>query len=112
MPVILPAKLHHLGYPAVLEDLASKLAGNNVKYFWLRPEYWGKWTIRVTVCNVPIQLNGDVLTAYLSKYSSVETVTPLKSSDGTAHGDYILTISLDREGFQAIPDIITYEQNK
>ena len=50
------------------EKLASKLAGNNIttKYFWLQTEYRGKQMIRVTVCNTPIQLNGDVLTAYLT----------------------------------------------
>ena len=68
--------------------------------------------IRVTVCNVPIQLDGDVLAAYLSKYGSVEVVTLLKASDGTAYGDYILTVCLDREGFQAIPHIISYEQQQ
>ena len=99
MLVFLPAKLRHLGCPAASEDLASKLAGNNIttKYFQL--QYKGKQTIRVTVCNVPIQLNGDVLAAYLSKYGSVAAVTPLKAFDGTAHGDYILTVSLDKEGF-------------
>ena len=62
------------------EDLASKLAGNNIttKYFRLQPEYRRKQAIRVTVYNVPIQLNGDVLAAYLSKYGCVEAVTPPK----------------------------------
>ena len=39
-------------------------------------------------------------------------VTPLKSSDGTAHGDYILTVCLDREGFLTIPHIISHEQHQ
>ena len=79
------------------EDLASKLSGNNIttKYFRLQPEYRGKRTIRVTVCNILIQLIGDVLAAYLSKYDSVEAVTPLKSFDGTTHSDYIFTVCLD-----------------
>ena len=66
----------------------------------------------MTVCNVPIQLNGDVLAAYLSEYGSVEAATPLNASEGTAHGDYILTVCYDREGFQAIPHIISYEQQQ
>ena len=45
--------------------------------------------IRVTVCNIPIQLNGDVLAAYLSKYSNMEVVIPLKASDGMAHIDWV-----------------------
>ena len=68
--------------------------------------------IRVTVCNVPIQLNGDVLAAYLSKYGSVKAITPLKSSDGRVHGDNILTVSLDREGLQAIPNIISCKEQQ
>ena len=87
------------------EDLAKKLAGSNIssKYNRLQPEYKGHRKIRVTVCNVPIQLNGDVLAAYLSEYGDIEEITTSKSSSGTAHGDYVVTMSLDRKGFQAIP---------
>ena len=51
------------------EDLAKKLAGSNItsKYYRLQLEYKGHRKIRVTMCNVPIQLNGDVLAAYLSE---------------------------------------------
>ena len=42
----------------------------------------------------------------------MEAVTPLKSSDETAHGDYILTVCLDRESFQAISQIIFGEQQQ
>ena len=55
----------------------------------------------MTVSNVPTELNEDIIAAYLSKHGSVEAVTPLKSSDATVHGDDILTVCLDREGFQA-----------
>ena len=59
------------------EELAIKLVGSNVstKYFRLHPEYQRKHRIRVIVCNVPVQLNGDVLAAYLSAYGSVEEIT-------------------------------------
>ena len=80
-----------------------------MRYFQLQPEYRGKQTI---TCNIQIQLNGNVLTAYLSKYGSVEAVTPLKASDRTAHGDYIITVCLDKDGFQAIPHMISYEQQQ
>ena len=66
----------------------------------------------MTICNVPIQINGDVLIAYLCKYSSVEVVMPLKASDETAHGNYILTICLNWKGFQDIPHIICYEEQQ
>ena len=49
-----------------------KFAGSNVstKYFRFGPNI----KIRVTVCNVLVQLNEDVFAAYLSKYGSVEPI--------------------------------------
>ena len=92
------------------EDLAAKLAGENIisKYFRLQPEYMGRLKIRITVCNVPIQLN-EVLAAYLIKHGEIEDITKAKSVNGTAHGDYIFTMCLDRGGFTAIPHVIEYE---
>ena len=55
------------------------------------------------MCNVPIQINGDVLTVYLSEYGDIEDITTSKSSSGTAHVDCLVNMSLDRKGFQAIP---------
>ncbi len=93
------------------EDLAAKLAAENVisKYFRLQPEYMGRRKIRITVCNVPIQLNEEVLAAYLVKHGEIEDITKAKSVNGTAHGDYIFTMCLDRGGFTSIPHIIEYE---
>ena len=93
------------------EDLAAKLAGENVisKYFRLQSEYMGRRKIRITVCNVPIQLNEEVLAAYLVKHGEIEDITKAKSVNGTAHGDYIFTMCLDRGGFTAIPHVIEYE---
>ena len=59
--------------------------------------------------NAAVSTNIDVLAAYLSKYGRVEEVLPAGVTDGTAHGDYLLSICLDREGFQVIPYIIAYE---
>ena len=83
-----------------------KLARSNVstKYFQFQPQYRGQRRIRITV-----QLNEDVLTAYLSLYGSNEEVTPVRAVDGTAHEDYILNVCLNRESFQAIPHIIIYK---
>ena len=61
------------------------------------------------MCNVPIQLSGDVLAAFLSDYGDVEEYATMKSSSGTAHGDYSFTICLYRGGFQAIPYTVDYE---
>ena len=62
------------------------------------------------MCNVPIQLNGDVLAAYLSEYGDTEEITISKSLSGTTHGDYVVTISLDRKGFKAISQTLDYEE--
>ena len=55
-----------------------------------------------------MQLNGDVLAAYLSTYGGVEDYTLITSASGTAYGDYSFTMCLARGGFQAIPNTITY----
>ena len=90
------------------EDLAKRLTGNiTAKLFWLQPECRDQRRIKVTVCNVSMQLNGDVLAAYLCSCSGVEDCTQITSTSGTAYGDYSFTMSLDRVGFQAIPQTIT-----
>ena len=93
------------------EELATKLTGSNIssKHFRLQPEYKGQRKIKVTVCNVPIKLNGDVLTAYLSEYGGVEDIITSKSASGTAHGDYFVNMCLDRGGFPAMPHTLEYE---
>ena len=92
------------------EELVTKLAGENItsKYFRIQPEYLGRRRIKITVCNVPIQLNEEVLAAYLSNYGEID-VTKAKSNNGTAHGDYLFTMCLDRVGFMAIPHTLDYE---
>ena len=84
------------------EELATKLAGSNIsfEYFRLQSEYKGQRRIKVTVCNIPIQLNGDVLTSYPSEYGGVEDIATSKSASGTAHSDYFVTMCLDRGGFR------------
>ena len=46
-----------------------KLAGSNIstKHFQLQSEYRGKRQIQVTMCNVPLQLNGDIKTSPFRK---------------------------------------------
>ncbi len=61
------------------------------------------------MCNVPIGLNGYVLAAFLSDYGDVKKVLPVRPVARKAHVDYILNICLKKEGFQAIPHIIAYE---
>ena len=69
----------------------------------------GRRRIRITVCNVPIQFNEEVLAAYLCEYGDIEDITKAKSTNGTAHGDYIFTMCLDRGVFTAIPHTLEYE---
>ena len=61
------------------------------------------------MCNVPKQLNGEVLAMYLGEHGEVEDIIKTKPSNWTAHGDYFFTMCLNRKGFQAIPHTIEYE---
>ena len=93
------------------EELVTKLARENIssKYFRLQPEYMGRRKIKITVCNVPIQLNEERLAAYLSNYGDIEDVVKSKSANGIVHGDYIFTTCLDRGGITSIPHTLDYE---
>ena len=92
------------------EDLAKKLTNNNIKtkFFWLQPEYKGQRRIKVTACNVSMQLNGDVLAAYLSSYAGMEDCTLITLASEKVYGDYVFTMVLDRGGFHTIPRTIAY----
>ena len=94
-----------------LEELGKKLPRSNVmtKNFRFQPEYRGIMRIRVTLCSVSIHLNGEVLAAHMSVYSSVSMV---RWAGGTAQGDYVLDICLNREGFQAICHILSYQDQQ
>ena len=69
----------------------------------------GRRRMKVTGCNVPIQLSRDELAAFLSDFGDVEDFATIKSSSGTAHGDYSFTMCLNRGGFQAILHTLDYE---
>ena len=68
------------------EDQAAKAAASNIttKHFRLQPEYKGTRRFRVTVCNVPAFITGEVLAAYLSTYGQVEEFNLFRSPAGTA----------------------------
>ena len=76
------------------------------KFFRLQPEYMGTRRIRVTVCNAPANLTGDVMASFLRSNGKVQDVTQLCAATGTAHRDYVLYICLNQEGFQSIADTI------
>ena len=55
-----------------------------------------------------MQLSGDVLAVYLSIYGGVEQVSQIRSTQGTAYGDYVFIMCLDRGGFNNVPHKIKY----
>ena len=63
------------------EEQAAKAAANDIvtKHFKLQLEYKGTRRLRVTVCNVPAFITGEVLAAYLSAYGQVEEFNLLRS---------------------------------
>ena len=67
------------------EQQAAKTAEKDIitKHFRLQPEYKGTRRLRVTVCNVPAIITGEVLAAYLSAYGQVEDFNLLRSPAGT-----------------------------
>ena len=79
------------------------MAGSNIstKNFRPQPAYEGGRINSIIVCN-----------AHFSKYGSVEEVIPVRATEWMAHGDYVLNICLDIEGFQAILHIIAYEDKQ
>ena len=90
------------------EKQAAKTAESDIitKHFRLQPEYKGTRRLRVTVCNVPAIITGEVLAAYLSAFGHVEEFNLLRSPAGTAYGDYAFRLCLSRDGFKAIPETL------
>ena len=90
------------------EQQAAKAAERDIitKNFRLQPEYQGTRRLRVTICNVPAIITGEVLAAYLSAFGQVEEFNLLRSPAGTAYGDYAFRLCLTRDGFKAIPEML------
>ena len=90
------------------ERQAAKTAETDIitKHFRLQPDYKGTRRLRVTICNVPAIITGEVLAAYLSAYSHVEEFNLLRSPARTAYGDYAFRLCLTRDGFKAIPETL------
>ena len=90
------------------EKQAAKTAESDIitKHFRLKPEYKGTHRLRLTICNVPAIITGEVLAAYLSAYGHVEEFNLLRSPAGTAYGDYAFRLCLTRDGFEAIPETL------
>ena len=86
-------------------DQAAKVASNNIitKFFRLQPEYLGTRRIRVTICNVPAFITGEVLAAFLSAFGRVEEINLLWSTAGTAYGDYVFRMCFLGRAFKQFP---------
>ena len=87
--------------------LSSKLVEKFIttKFYELQPEYMGESLIKVTVCNVIINLLEQMLVSFLSAYGHIKDISPLQANSGTANSDFTFLISLKWEGFSAILDI-------
>ena len=46
------------------------------------------------------------MASFLSAYGRVEDISQLQATAGTAHGDNVFRVWLDREGFQVVLDTI------
>ena len=70
------------------EEQAAKAAERDIitKNFRLQPEYKGTRRLRVTVCNVPAIITGEVLAVYLSGFGQVEEFNLLRSPAGQPTG--------------------------
>ena len=69
-------------------------------------------TIRVTVYNVLTGQSGDALAAFLSSTGKLEDVSPIITSSGLIHRDYIFKICQKGDGFQVILDAINYKDRQ
>ena len=107
MSVLLSEKFCDMDVLLPSEQQAAKTAERGVitKHFRLQPEYKGTRRLRVTICNVPAHITGEVLVAYLSAYGQVEEFNLFRSPAGTAYGDYAFRMCLTRDGYKAIRDI-------
>ena len=71
------------------EEQAAKTAKSNImtKNFRLQPKYKGTRRLRVTICNVPAYITGEVLASYLSAFGEVEEFNRLRIPAGTVYGN-------------------------
>ena len=93
------------------EELSVGLAGDGItsEHFRLQPECLGQRGVKITVCSVPMQMNGEVLAAFLYEHGKVEDAVGARSSSGTAHGDCFFTVCLSKRGFRAVPRALECE---
>ena len=94
MSLLLLGELCNMGYSATQEEQTMKLAGKirTTKFYKLQPKYMGAKQIKVTVCNVPINLPEQMLTSFLSTFGHIEDVLPLQANSSTISSDFISLI--------------------
>ena len=64
------------------------------------------------VYNVPVNLSGNVLASLFCTFGRVEEVTLLRGNSGTLNGVNAFLLCHKREGFSAIPDIISFRSQQ
>ena len=73
--VLLPTKEQVSNLPEICIQTQS---------YRLQPEYMGTRRVRITVCNVPANLPGEVMVSYLSALNRIEEMTQMRATAGTA----------------------------
>jgi len=73
----------------------------------LQPEYKGERRTRVTLFNVPAMISTEYLMAILSNYGDVVAMG-VTSERGVRVGEFAFLMALKREGFDGIPDTLTF----
>lgn len=66
----------------------------------------GTHQTKITVHGVPLDICEDHLGALFSKYGQVEEVLSIMSKAGIATGDIMLQVTLTRQAFGEIPNIL------
>lgn len=67
---------------------------------------------KVTVLGMPVDICEDRIEAFFSKYGDVEGVNASISKSGIATGDIVLQVTLTRQAFGEIPNILMCREKR
>lgn len=91
------------------EDALKALAGNilTTKSVRLQTEYMGTRKTNVTFHGASLYIGEDLLGFYFAKFREVAVVLSVKSKAGIATGDFEIMLTLTRNNFIDITNILT-----
>lgn len=91
------------------EQEAKQLAESiqMVKSVRLQTEYKGTRKTRITVHCVPVDISEDRMEAFFAKYRQVNEIIAVISKSGIATGDIVIQVTLTRQNFGEIPNVLT-----